>query len=1148
MSAPIVFKRCECEVEPGKFNIGQLSLNCPTVWRLVAAGYTTGVFQLERQLGSDWAQKIKPTSVEQLADLVALIRPGCLESGMTEMYRRVKMGEQPAEYLHPALKPILEATFGCLIYQEQAIRVAVELADFSLAEADGLRKCVTGDTLFLSRKRGWISVERLLAEGYKRDHFLIMDETGSQQWRKIEKIWSTGLRDVQLTETQSGFRIRSTRRHRLLTARGWAAAGRLTAGQDHLVAVKAIEYEGRDDVSTDMAVALAGTISEEYFSETEASNHKRPYGSFASHDSALMATFQNAVIRAFGQPVRSQSGKTAVRMPPGLDPHVRASLGSGVPRSRALPDCLMGMTKAGLRPALSFLLACEGQAHEDGRFEFPSASRMLISQVKLLLLRFGVQSLIRQCACGGYGTHWRLCIDRRQDQLALLAELTGEWPEHKKNALRRAAVFTGRRPGALINSMPRSVVRQMVEQCSPGAGIDRALTRQRFLQIANNPHWRQFAEGAQHFDAVQILRPQVGPVEAFDFTVAGGDAPYIVANGLVIHNSIGKKIPEEMTKLKARFLAKAEAKGLVTRGQAEEIFGWIEKFQRYGFNRCVAASTRVRRPGHNSHMPLGGYTVEEMYRIRHDLDYAKATGCGRLQRKWNGQGHYGYSFSLGGDGRVRQNLIRDIQPAGRRLVYRISLSNGMFIDATGNHRFPTANGEKTCDELLVGDQLWTYGDNRDGHLAAPVAIATIKPWGSAATYDVTMDAPHHNFVTGDGIVTCNSHAVSYGMLAYRTAWLKCHFPGEFFTSYLTFAGHKADPKEEMNRLVQDARLFGLSVLLPDIRRRNINFELTGERKAIAFGLGHIHGVGQSAIEKITATPDLDTWPKFLAAVPHLHRNVGEALIRSGACDGYELPRSQMIRDLEVILGTTVRDEHGKACEIRGLTPKERDAFFARHDGLRSAADVLEEMVRAAQQSSGQSASAMTKAAIIQKLVSLGCEASSLSSMNKADLVKTFRERIASLPPRPRINESRRAVLLDKVQSLQGPAADTHLARSAAEKHYLGVALSCSPADAADPSLASHTCLEAARSPNGTTVRICAVVDRVKLTRTKRGRNPGKSMCFLDLSDSTYSLDHAVVFPDVYRHNKAVCKEGSVVLATGEIRSRSLVVNDLQRLL
>jgi DNA polymerase III subunit alpha len=122
--------------------------NCPDTWALLGNGMTKGVFQLESPLGRQWSKKLMPESIEHLAALGALLRPGVLkvkdENGisMTEHYCLRKNGLEDVTYFHPALEPILNKTYGVLVYQEQAMAIATSLAGFSLSEADDLRKAI----------------------------------------------------------------------------------------------------------------------------------------------------------------------------------------------------------------------------------------------------------------------------------------------------------------------------------------------------------------------------------------------------------------------------------------------------------------------------------------------------------------------------------------------------------------------------------------------------------------------------------------------------------------------------------------------------------------------------------------------------------------------------------------------------------------------------------------------------------------------------------------------------------------------------------------------------------------------------------------------------------------------------------------------
>lgn len=128
-------------------DITSIPLDCSATWDLICEGNTKGVFQLESQLGRSLAKQTKPTNMEELSDLIAIMRPGCLEAmvkgkSLTMHYIDRKHSRESEEYLHESLEPILKSTHGILVYQEQAILIATEIAGFDLQEADILRKAI----------------------------------------------------------------------------------------------------------------------------------------------------------------------------------------------------------------------------------------------------------------------------------------------------------------------------------------------------------------------------------------------------------------------------------------------------------------------------------------------------------------------------------------------------------------------------------------------------------------------------------------------------------------------------------------------------------------------------------------------------------------------------------------------------------------------------------------------------------------------------------------------------------------------------------------------------------------------------------------------------------------------------------------------
>ncbi len=106
---------------------------------MLCDGDTNGVFQLEGRGITDLVVKLKPERLEDIIAAIALYRPGPLQSGMTDEFIERKHGRLPIEYELPQLRPILEDTYGVIVYQEQVMKIARELAGFTPEEADLLR-------------------------------------------------------------------------------------------------------------------------------------------------------------------------------------------------------------------------------------------------------------------------------------------------------------------------------------------------------------------------------------------------------------------------------------------------------------------------------------------------------------------------------------------------------------------------------------------------------------------------------------------------------------------------------------------------------------------------------------------------------------------------------------------------------------------------------------------------------------------------------------------------------------------------------------------------------------------------------------------------------------------------------------------------
>jgi len=123
-------------------DLENIDLDDSATYRLLASGDTTGVFQLESSGMKDLLVRLRPGCFADVVALVALYRPGPMESGMIDDYVDRKHGRKAVAYLVPQLAPILEETYGVIVYQEQVMKIAGVLANYSMAEADDLRKAM----------------------------------------------------------------------------------------------------------------------------------------------------------------------------------------------------------------------------------------------------------------------------------------------------------------------------------------------------------------------------------------------------------------------------------------------------------------------------------------------------------------------------------------------------------------------------------------------------------------------------------------------------------------------------------------------------------------------------------------------------------------------------------------------------------------------------------------------------------------------------------------------------------------------------------------------------------------------------------------------------------------------------------------------
>ena len=288
-----------------------------------------------------------------------------------------------------------------------------------------------------------------------------------------------------------------------------------------------------------------------------------------------------------------------------------------------------------------------------------------------------------------------------------------------------------------------------------------------------------------------------------------------------VRKALGKKKLDVLLPLKTKFIngyvERFGSKG-VTPKYAETLWGQMEEFAKYSFNKCVSFRTLVYVVG------FGEITVEKLFHAFNNQE------CNSFVAK-----------SMKKDGTLYFSKIKDVKYSGNRPVYEISLVDGKKIRTTGNHKFPTTEG-KVYAEFLLGKTLFVANNTSNAQMANVVSVSLV---GNEDVYDIEMEDENHNFVA-NGIVTCNSHAAAYAINAYNSLWLKVHYPLEFWSVALSRAS-ETDFPQYVNEMQQTE---GIEIKPVNINKSDINIVADKKDNSIYWAINATKQVGEKAQNQI----------------------------------------------------------------------------------------------------------------------------------------------------------------------------------------------------------------------------------------------------------------------------------------------------------
>lgn len=815
-----------------------IPLDDPMVFEYIKKGFLNDVFHFGAKGLSSYCVQMQPESLDEMGICAALYRPGPIENNIHNEYILRKRGE--SDVVYPiGTKEILEKNLGLMCIEENCL---------------------------VKTLRGDVKIKDVV----ENDYVL----TGDNSYQRVLKVLYKGEKEVFRIHTSFGEDLYCTSDHKVMTSDGWCEVNNLVKQQSFIKGFWT-EEERQTEKESSLKDWLIG-----YFI-TEGSCGSSPYYTVTDEYKAdklrelILQLWPNCIVECSKQDRINEKGDKVG----GYRVQVKSKKGSNGYFSKDYKEnpltCLLKeegiwglncynkvLPKSCSIDTISGIIEGDGALHAS---TLAMNNEELIDQIYRKLLQYRIY-------CNkSYRKDGVPYISFNDVYKKLRYRITFPIERELKRSGYKIPINQIEFDFSLYNKTEISNIKTSIKNNRPkkiGSLIEKNL-----ISNIKHPIWGEV-----------LSIESVGVRKTYDLSIENNHE--FVCGGLLVHNCyqedimrlcqeladfdlettdsvrkcIGKKMTSKIKTFGDKFIegyVKKFGDKDVTEEYARDLWKQMEEFGKYSFNKCLHGDEKI--------LP-NELTIKELYE----------KGVEDIP-----------AITMDKYGNFIPTKVKEIRYAGRRFIYKIRTSDGAIVRCSGNHKFPTPEGCKYAFNLRKGDILYSHKEGvRVNVEIVSVDIVDVQP-----TYDVEIDHPEHNFVTGEGIVTCNSHAIAYSRNGYNCIWLKVHYPIEFWSVTFSYAELKDYPYY-INEIQESGEI---EIRPVDINKSGINIVSDIKTNSMYWALNSVKQCGEKAQQFIAEEREkngeffsLDEFiDRCIIKNSPVNKSVIENLIYSGAFDKLE---------------------------------------------------------------------------------------------------------------------------------------------------------------------------------------------------------------------------------------------------------------------